>query len=468
MKLPLDRSIPLVVAAGLFMEQLDSTVIATALPAMAVDLGIPAVRLNLAITSYLVAMAVFIPASGWVADRFGARRVFVSAMGLFVLGSLVCGASTSLPVLILGRLAQGLGGAMMTPVGRLVMLRSVPKDRLISAMAWLTVPALLGPVLGPPLGGLLTTVTSWRWIFWINLPIGLAGMMLALRLLPPIREEVVPPFDGLGFVTSGIGLTAVVFAFETAGRDVVPASVQFTTFVLGAALMTAYVWHARRLERPLIDLGLLRLPTFRAAVLGGSIFRLGVGALPFLLPLQLQLGFGRSALESGLTTFVAAIGAIAMKMTARPIIARFGFRTTLVADALIAGVFMAAIGLVGAETPVWILMGLLLIGGFFRSLEFTAINTVAFSEVSEAEMSRATAFSAMMQQLSISAGVAFGALALHLIGTDGSRSDASAFSLAIGIVGLVSCLSALSFVRLNRNAGATLIGTVDRDAGEAS
>ncbi len=463
MNLPLDRSIPLVVAAGLFMENLDSTVIATALPAMAVDLGIPAVRLNLAITTYLVAMAVFIPASGWVADRFGARRVFVTAMGFFVFGSLVCGTATSLPVLILGRLAQGLGGAMMTPVGRLVMLRSVPKERLISAMAWLTVPALLGPVLGPPLGGLLTSVASWRWIFWINLPIGLLGMVLALRLLPQIREERVPPFDGLGFATSAIGLTAIVFAFETAGRDVVPPSVQIATFVLGAALMAAYVRHARRLERPLIDLELLRLPTFRAAVLGGSVFRLGVGALPFLLPLQLQLGFGRSALESGLTTFVAAIGAIAMKMTARPIIARFGFRTTLVADALIAGLFIAVIGLVGPNTPTWVLMSILLVGGFFRSLEFTAINTVAFSEVSEAQMSRATAFSAMMQQLSISAGVAFGALALHLIGIDGAHPDASAFSVAIGVVGIVSCLSAISFARLDRNAGDGMIRTEGGD-----
>lgn len=457
MTLPASRSIPLVVAAGLFMEHLDSTVIATALPAMASDLGLPAVRLNLAITTYLVAMAVFIPASGWVADRFGARRVFVTAMGLFVSGSLLCGAAPSLPVLILGRLLQGLGGAMMTPVGRLVMLRSVPRDQIINAMAWLTVPALIGPVLGPPLGGLLTTVASWRWIFWINLPIGLLGMALALRLLPKIREEEVPPFDGLGFVTSGVGLTALVFAFETVGRDVVPPVAVLGALALGLILSALYVRHARRTERPLIDLTLLRIPTFRAAVLGGSLFRVGVGALPFLLPLQLQLGFGRSPLESGLTTFVAAVGAIAMKLTAKPIIARFGFRATLTADALVAGLFIAVLGLVGPSTPLAILMGLLLVGGFFRSLEFTAINVVAFCDVSEAEMSRATAFSSMMQQLSLSGGVAFGALTLHLLGAGETHPAAGAFSLALGLVGLISCLSALSFARLAPDAGRAML-----------
>lgn len=452
------RSIPLIVAAGLFMEHVDSTVIATALPSMADDLGLPVVRLNLAITCYLVAMAVFIPASGWVADRFGARRVFVGAMGLFLTGSLICGAAPSLPMLIAGRLLQGLGGAMMTPVGRLVMLRSVPKEELISAMAWLTVPALIGPVLGPPLGGFITTVASWRWIFWINLPIGLLGMVMALRFLPKIREEDVPSFDGLGFAMSTVGLSALVFAFETVGRDVVSVGYDVAAVIVGVALVAAYVIHARRTTAPLIDLSLLAIPTFRAAVLGGSLFRVGVGALPFLLTLQLQIGFGRSPLQSGLTTFVAAVGAMTMKMTAKPIIERFGFRPTLVADAVIAGALMAAIGLIGAETPLVVVMGLLLVGGFFRSLEFTAINVVAYSDIGEAQMSRATAFSSMMQQLSLSAGVALGALMLHLLsaGTE-TRPSAWTFSVALGAVGCISILSALSFARLPRDAGRQML-----------
>lgn len=466
MTLGLTRSIPLIVAVGLFMEHLDSTVIATALPAMAADLGLPAVRLNLAITTYLVAMAVFIPASGWVADRFGARRVFVGAIGLFLAGSLLCGAAPSATVLIAGRLLQGLGGAMMTPVGRLVMLRAVPRTELISAMAWLTVPALIGPVLGPPLGGFLTTVASWRWIFWVNLPIGLIGMVAAVLVLPAIREEDVPPFDGRGFALGAGALTALVFAFETAGRGVVDGRLVLAALGVGLALLGLYVAHARRIERPLIDLRLLAIPTFRAAVLGGSIFRLGVGALPFLLPLQLQLGFGRSPLESGLTTFIAAVGAMAMKLTARPLIARFGFRTTLVADALIAGGLLASIGLVGPGTPVALLMALLLVSGFFRSLEFTAINVVAFGDIDEAQMSRATAFSAMMQQLSLSAGVALGAFTLHVLGAGGDRPPAAAeLSIALGLVGGLSMLSALSFARLDAGAGdAMLAGARRTDA----
>jgi EmrB/QacA subfamily drug resistance transporter len=377
----LSRSVPLVVASALFMEHLDSTVIATSLPAMAAELGLDPVRLNLAITTYLVTMAVFIPASGWVADRLGARRVFTGAIAVFLAGSILCGAAPSLPVLVAGRALQGLGGAMMTPVGRLVLLRSVPKSELISAMAWLTIPALIGPVIGPPLGGFITTFASWRWIFWINVPIGLVGIVVSLLLLPHIREEETAPFDTLGFAVSALGLAALVFALETAGRDVVPGAAVWAALVLGLVLLGLYLHHARRAARPLIDLDLLRLPTFRAGVVGGSIFRLGVGALPFLLPLQLQIGFGRTPLESGLTTFVAAIGAIIMKLTAGRIITRFGFRDTLAVNAVVAGAMLAVVSVIGPATPVAVIMAILLAGGFFRSLEFTAINEIGRAHV---------------------------------------------------------------------------------------
>lgn len=455
--LRLSRSVPLVVASALFMEHLDSTVIATALPAMARDLGISPIRLNLAITTYLVTMAVFIPASGWFADRLGARRVFVGAIAVFLAGSILSGAAPSLEMLVVGRALQGLGGAMMTPVGRLVMLRSVPKSEMISAMAWLTVPALIGPVLGPPLGGFITTFASWRWIFWVNIPIGLLGMVAALALLPRIREEETTPFDLAGFGLSAVGLSALVFVLETAGRDMAPAAMEWAAAGLGVALLAAYVVHARGVARPLIDLELLRLPTFRAGVVGGSIFRLGVGALPFLLPLQLQVGFGRSPLESGLTTFVAAVGAMSMKLTAGRIITRFGFRRTLAVNAVIAGVFLAAVGLVGAATPVAVLMAILLAGGFFRSLEFTALNVVVFSEVDDERMSRATSFAAMMQQLSLSAGVALGALMLHALGSAGRTPTAGEISVAIAVIGGLSAISALPFARLAPDAGAAML-----------
>ncbi|MDK9695460.1 MAG: DHA2 family efflux MFS transporter permease subunit [Siculibacillus sp.] len=460
MSVRLSRSVPLVVASALFMEHLDSTVIATSLPAMAADLGLEPVRLNLAITTYLVTMAVFIPASGWLADRLGARRVFTGAIAVFLAGSILCGAAPSLEVLVAGRALQGLGGAMMTPVGRLVMLRSVPKSELISAMAWLTVPALIGPVVGPPLGGFITTFASWRWIFWINVPIGLIGIAASLLVLPHIREEATDRFDGVGFVLSALGLAALVFALETAGRDVVPAAVVAGALVIGLALVALHLRHARRVARPLIDVDLLRLPTFRAGVLGGSIFRLGVGALPFLLPLQLQIGFGRSPLESGLTTFVAAIGAMAMKLTAAGIITRFGFRATLTANALVAGAMLAAVATVGPATPVAAIMALLLAGGFFRSLEFTAINVVVFSEVEDERMSRATSFSSMMQQLSLSGGVALGATTLHLLSIGSARPPgAGDFSLAIALVGGLSMLAAAVFVRLPADAGAEMLAT---------
>lgn len=456
----LSRSVPLVVASALFMEHLDSTVIATSLPAMAADLGLEPVRLNLAITTYLVTMAVFIPASGWFADRLGARRVFVGAIAVFLLGSIFCGLAPNLGLLVAGRALQGLGGAMMTPVGRLVMLRSVPKTEMISAMAWLTVPALIGPVVGPPLGGFVTTYFSWRWIFWINVPIGIVGMIAALALLPHIREEETGAFDGLGFLASATGLAALVFALETAGRDLAAAWMVWAALGLGVGLLGLYVLHARRVERPLIDIDLLRLPSFRAGVLGGSVFRIGVGALPFLLPLQLQIGFGRSPLQSGLTTFVAAIGAIGMKLTAGRLITRFGFRTVLTVDALLAGGMLAAVGLVGPGTPVAILMTILFVGGFFRSLEFTAINVVVFSEIDEARMSRATSFSAMMQQLSLSAGVALGALTLHVLsGVSGRPPSATDFSIAIAVVGGLSMAAAPIFARLPVDAGAEMLET---------
>ncbi len=465
MPLGTSRSVPLIVAVGLFMEHLDSTIIATALPRMAEDLGVAPVRLNLAITTYLVAMAVFIPASGWIADRLGARRVFVGAMGLFLTGSLTCGAAPSMEILILGRLVQGLGGALMTPVGRLVMLRTVPRAELVSAMAWLTIPALIGPVVGPPLGGMLTTWASWRWIFWINLPIGLIGMVAALAVLPEVREDRRPPFDGLGFALSTVGLTAAVFAFETVGRDIVPLVVDALVALFGLVTLALYVRHARTAEHPLIDLRLLRKPAFAAAIWGGSLFRIGVGALPFLLPLQLQLGFGRSALQSGLTTFVAAIGAIGMKVAAKRVLTRFGFRATLTADAVIAGAFLAAIGFVTDTTPLAVVMGILLVGGFFRSLEFTAINVVAYSDITAEEMSRATAFSSMMQQLSLSAGVALGALTLHVLEarSPGPLSSTD-FSIALTLVGSVSMAAALVFARLPRGAGADLLKAEPRAA----
>jgi EmrB/QacA subfamily drug resistance transporter len=453
--------IPLIVACALFMENLDSSVLATALPSIAASLGESPLKLNLAITSYLFSLAVFIPVSGWVADRFGARTVFRAAIIVFTLGSLLCGLADSFWTLVGARVLQGLGGAMMVPVGRMVMLRTIPKSELVRAVTWLTVPALIGPVMGPPLGGFLTTYLSWRWIFWINLPIGVLGVILVTLYIPNIREEKAPPLDWRGFLLSACGLCGLVFGFETIGRGLLPDAAVAGLLVVGAIGIGLYLRHAKRHPHPLIDLSLLKIRTFRAGVAGGFLFRIGVGALPFLLPLMLQLGFGLTAFQSGMVTFASAAGALTMKMAAGPILRRLGFRRVLIGNALLSGIFIAICGLFRPDMAYPLMFGLLLLGGFFRSLQFTSINTLSISDIDNPRMSRATSFTSMMQQLSLSAGVAVGAMVLHATVSYGGGLEqirADSFMPAFLVVGATAMLSAIVFLRLPHDAGAEVSG----------
>ncbi len=452
--------IPLIVACALFMENLDSTAIATALPAIAASLGENPLRLSLAITAYLFSLAVFIPISGWVADRFGAKQVFRIAILVFMLGSVLCSFAGSLLGFVLARMLQGMGGAMMVPVGRLVLLRSVAKAELVSAMAWLTVPALIGPVLGPPLGGFITTYLHWRWIFWINVPIGVLGIVLVTRFIPDLREERSPPLDLLGFLLSAVGLVGLVFGFETIGRGLVPWSTTLLLLAIGVVGIGLYVLHASRTLYPVIDLALLGIPTFRASVLGGLVFRTAIGATPFLLPLMFQAGFGLSAFNSGLLTFASAAGAMLMKMTAGPTLKLFGFKRVLMINAVISAVFIAASGLFTPSTPHLVILAVLLAGGFFRSLQFTSINTLGYADIERARMSRATSFASMMQQLSLSIGVGTGALLLHLTvaARGGERVAAGDFAPAFFAVGCLAALSALVYLPLAPDAGAEVSG----------
>jgi EmrB/QacA subfamily drug resistance transporter len=450
--------VTLIVAVALFMETMDSTVIATSLPAIAADLGEDPIALKLAITSYLLSLAVFIPVSGWMADRFGARTVFRMAIVVFTIGSAACGFSESLFDFVLFRILQGMGGAMMVPVGRLVILRSVPKAELISALAWLTIPALMGPVLGPPLGGFITTMFDWRWIFWINIPIGLLGFLLATRYIENFREENVPPLDIKGFFLSGIGLAGVAFGFTTIGQGLFPTEVVAGLIAVGITSCWLYVRHARKTPSPLLDLNLLKIDTFYASIVGGFLFRIGVGASPFLLPLFLQLGFGMTPLQSGMLTFATAVGAIAMKTTAAPILRRVGFKRVLVWNAVISALFIAAASLFTAATPSAVIMAVLLVGGFFRSLEFTAVNSLAYADIDDTEMSKATSFASVGQQLSMSAGVAVGALVLDFerMGRDTQDVLASDFPAAFLVVAAFAASSALVFMRLPKTAGSSL------------
>jgi EmrB/QacA subfamily drug resistance transporter len=464
--------VTLIVAVALFMETMDSTVIATSLPVIAADLGEDPIALKLAITSYLLSLAVFIPVSGWMADRFGARTVFRMAIVVFTVGSAACGFAESLFDFVLFRIVQGMGGAMMVPVGRLVILRSVPKAELISALAWLTIPALMGPVLGPPLGGFITTMFDWRWIFWINIPIGLLGFLLATRYIADFREEEVPPLDIKGFFLSGIGLSGIVFGFTTIGQGLFPTEIVFGLIAIGITSCWLYVRHARKTPNPLLDLNLLRIDTFYASVVGGFLFRIGVGASPFLLPLFLQLGFGMTPLQSGMLTFATAVGAIAMKTTAAPILRRVGFKRVLVWNAVISALFIATASLFSAATPSAVIMAVLLVGGFFRSLEFTAVNSLAYADIGDRDMSKATSFASVGQQLSMSAGVAVAALVLEFerMGRGSQDVLASDFPAAFLVVAAFAASSAFVFMRLPKTAGSSLatrahpVGETQEDA----
>ena len=456
------RRLALIVACALFIENMDSTAIATSLPVIAEDLGTEPIALKLALTAYLLALAVFIPVSGWVADRFGARSTFMAAIAVFLLGSLACAASASLEQLVAARFLQGMGGALMVPVGRLVLLRTVPKNELVQALSWLTIPALVAPILGPPIGGFIATYSDWRWIFLINIPMGLVGIALAWRFVPDLREPV-KPLDWTGFALSGLGLALALFGFSSLGRHMVSTPVALGCLLLGLGGMAGYVWHALRHPHPLIDLRLLKLPTFRAGVMGGMLFRIGIGATPFLLPLMLQLGFGLTPLASGLLTFVSAVGAMFMKTIAASVLKRFGFRRVLWVNALLASAMLAGFGLFRADTAHWVIMAVLLVSGCFRSLQFTSLNAISYAEVDQARMGQASSLSGMMQQFSLALGVAIGGYALQVAGsfTGQDYADPANFGWAFLTVGVISALSAWMMFRLPHDAGAEMAGRAE-------
>ncbi|MPR08898.1 DHA2 family efflux MFS transporter permease subunit [Microvirga tunisiensis] len=454
------RFLPLIIATALFMENTDSTVISTSLPMIAQSLGTDPIALKLALTSYLVSLAIFIPISGWMADKYGARTIFTTAIGVFMAGSLACAGANSLEWFVIARFVQGAGGAMMVPVGRLVLLRSVQRSEVVQALATLTIPALVGPIVGPPLGGFITTYFDWRWIFFINIPIGVLGIVLATIFVPNVREEDTPPLDFIGFVLSGFGFALLMLGFASGGRHLIPAEISTGCVVIGAICLVLYVFHARRTPYPVLQLRLLKIPTFRISVVGGFLFRVGIGAIPFLLPLMLQVGFGLSPLASGSLTFIAAVGALFMKTMAKRILERTGFRRLLIVNAFIGAGFVAANGFFTPETPHWLIMIVLLVGGCFRSLQFTSLNAIGYAEISNREMSYATSLSSALQQVSLSIGVAFGAFVLEVAASlDGNPVITAAdFGPAFWAVAMVSALAGFVFIGLSPTAGAEMSG----------
>ena len=454
------RILPLVVASALFMENMDSTVIATSLPAMAADLGTNPVALKLAFTTYLLSLTVFLPISSWISDRFGAKTVFRIAMTVFTLASLACGWAPSLAHLVIARAVQGLGGAMMVPVGRIILLRSIPKAELVSALAWLTVPALVGPLVGPPIGGFITTYFSWHWIFWMNLPIGLVGLVMATVFMPESEEFKVPPLDVKGFLLSGLGLSCTIFAMTVAGHDFLNVQQTLAMLALGIAFILAYVRHASQVPNPILDLKLLRVQTLRVSILGGLLYRVAAGAIPFLLPLLLQIGFHSTPFQSGLITCSAALGALGMKFVAAGLLRQFGYRQLLVINGLISSCATLALAFFTAATPLTLMLLILLFGGLARSLQFTALNSIAYADVDPVDIARANGLYTVMQQLSLALGVAVAAISLDLSQWwhESSGLSASDFTFAFLIISLGAFLSIPQFLRLPRNAGASMSG----------
>ncbi len=453
------RMIPFLVGGALFMQMLDSTIVATALPAMAIALDTDPVQLNIAITSYLLAVAVFVPISGWAADRFGARRVFILAICIFTVSSLTCALSASVLQLTVSRTLQGVGGAMMVPVGRIILLRSFPKHELLKAMAFLSLPALVGPIIAPPLGGLLVTYASWHWIFLINVPIGAIGVRLVLRHIrefePDGKEH---PLDIRGFLLSATFMATLVWGFASLGQPGVPAWLSFAMICAGIACAALFVLHARRHPDPILDLSLLSIPTFEISTLAGSLCRFAIGATPFLLAMLLQVGFGLSAISAGLITFVGAVGAMMMKFTAPPILRRWGYRRVLMVNAILTGAGVMLCGAFTPTTPMVAMLGVLLMGGFFRSLQFTALNTLAFADIPHERMSRASSFAAMTQQLSVSLGVGVAAGTLNVSMAVRGGSSLAIVDVVAGfvVIGLLCMLAAVWFRRLPAQAGHAL------------
>ncbi len=459
------RVIALIVASAMFMEQLDATILATALPTMARDFGVTAPSMSVALTAYLLSLAIFIPASGKVADRFGARIVFRAAIVVFMAGSVLCAQAPTLPWFVAARVVQGMGGAMMMPVGRLVLLRSVERRNMVQAMSWLLTPAMVGPIVGPPLGGFIVTYLNWRWIFYINLPIGLLGAVLVSLFIANTRGEERRPFDGTGMVLSGVALGCLFFGFELTSHPGEGAHA-LALLAVGAVAGAFYLRHARRVPDPILDPALMRLPSFGTSVIAGSLTRITQGAHPFLLPLMLQLGFGFTAAGSGGIVLATAVGSLAMKAVAPKILRRWGFRDSLIVNGVVASMGYALCAAFRPGWPAPAMFAVLVGCGFFMSYQFTAFNTVAFDQVPPDRMSSATSFYTTFQQLMLSVGICVAALALQgsMLARGESRPVFGDFSAAFLVVTAISLLATVWNLRFAPDAGSVISGHRPRRA----
>lgn len=451
----------LLVAGAFFMEFIDGTVIATALPDMAKSFGVQAVDLNIGISAYLITLAVLIPASGWIADRFGARKIFTLALAIFTLASVLCGLSTTLESFLAMRILQGVGGALMVPVGRLAVLRTTPKHQLITAIATLTWPALVAPIIGPPLGGFITSYANWRWIFFINVPLGLLAIALALRFIPTIRDDDRRPFDLAGFIATAIAMVSLVYAMELLGAQHPEGVLTIALLALGVGTFAFSLRHFRRADYPMIRLDALQVPTFRVTMYGGSLFRASISAVPFLLPLMFQVGFGMNAFQAGSLVLAVFVGNLTIKPATTPLIRWLGFKKLLLINGALNVLALLACALLTPTTPVWLILLILYLGGVFRSIQFTGISTLAFADVPSAQMSYANTLFSTATQLAVGLGISLGAIGIR-IGANVSEwlginaVPGISFRLAFVAIALICLIGMVDTLRLAKDAGSAV------------
>ncbi|MEA4745274.1 MFS transporter [Klebsiella pneumoniae] len=451
----------LLVAGAFFMEFLDGTVIATALPDMARDFGVTAVELNIGISAYLITLAVLIPASGWIADRFGARAIFTLALAIFTLASVFCGLSTEVHIFVAMRILQGVGGALMVPVGRLAVLRTTPKHQLIKAIATLTWPALVAPIIGPPLGGFITRYASWHWIFFINVPLGLAAIILSLRIIPDIRETERRSFDLSGFITTSVAMVSLVTAMERLGDRQPQIWPTLALAALGFGCLLYSIRHFRRAAAPMVRLDALQVPTFRVTMYGGSLFRASISAVPFLLPLLFQVGFGMDPFHSGLLVLAVFVGNLTIKPATTPLIRWLGFRRLLLINGALNVCSLLACALLTPQTPVWAIMLILYLGGVFRSIQFTGVSTLAFADVPAAQMSDANTLFSTASQLAVGLGITLGAIGIRLGEQVGdwlhlTELPGISFRLSFVFIALICLVGMIDSLHLVKTAGSSV------------
>jgi len=451
------RLLPWLVAVAFFMQSLDTTILNTAVPAIAKAMDVTPLSVKSVLASYTLSLAVFIPISGWMADRFGTRAVFATAIGLFTVGSVLCGLSTSIDMLVACRVLQGAGGAMMMPVGRMTLARTYDKADLVRAMSFVAIPSLVGPMVGPIAGGLIITYLHWSVVFFVNIPVGLLGLYFVRRHLPDFREQQTHPLDIAGLVLFGGGIALLSYVLEVFGENTLSGPEMLGLLALAAALLASYGIRATLTAFPLLNLGLFRLRTFRASVSGGFFTRLGLGGIPFLFPLLYQIGLGLSPIQSGLLVLPQAVASIGLKTFMPAILARLGYRNVLVGNTIIVGLMIMSFATVGSETPIWRIVVQAFILGFFTSMQYTSMNTLVYADVSSAQTSGASTIAATGQQLAISFGVAGASLIAALFVPYGAHSNPSAMihgvQQAFLILGAMTILSSVVFMELRKDDG---------------